>query len=98
MAVFQMMGGTYFISAAQSIFANKLVGHLKVNVPEIDPTTVVGLGATQFRSMLPFTAISGVVLSYMQSLHIVFVLATVLAGVATVVSVAARWEKIQVRM
>src|ERR1700712_4442639 len=98
MAVFQMMGGTYFISAAQSIFANKLIGHLKVNVPEIDPKEVVGLGATQFRDALPSTAIPGVVLSYMQSLHIVFALATALAGVATLVSLLARWEKIQVRL
>jgi hypothetical protein len=93
-----MMGGTYFISAAQAIFTNKLVAHLKVNVPEIDPNVVVGLGATQFRDTLPKTSIPGVVLSYMQSLHIVFALTIALAGVATLVSLLARWEKIQVRI
>jgi hypothetical protein len=93
-----MMGGTYFISAAQSIFANKLVHHLRVNVPQIDPTTVIGLGATQFRGTLPSSAIPGIVLSYMQSLHIVFALATALAGVATIVSLFAKWEKIQARL
>jgi MFS transporter, DHA2 family, glioxin efflux transporter len=93
-----MMGGTYFISAAQSIFGNKLIHHLLVNVPEINPKFVVGLGATQFRDSFPSTVIPGVVLSYMQSLHIVFALATALAGAATVVSLAAKWEKIQVRM
>jgi MFS transporter, DHA2 family, glioxin efflux transporter len=93
-----MMGGTFFISTAESIFSNKLVKHLKVNVPEIDPKIVIGLGATQFRNSLPAAAIPGVVLSYMQSLHTVFILATTLAGVATLVSLIARWEKIKIRI
>ena len=93
-----MMGGTFFVSAADSIFSNKLVTHLKVNVPEIDPKIVIGLGATQFRNSLPATAILGVLLSYMQSLHTVFILATTLAGVATLVSLIARWEKIKIRI
>ena len=93
-----MMGGTFFVSAADSIFSNKLVTHLKVNVPEIDPKIVIGLGATQFRNSLPAAAIPGVVLSYMQSLHTVFILAITLAGVATLVSLIAKWEKIKIRI
>jgi hypothetical protein len=93
-----MMGGTFFISAAESIFSNKLVKHLKVNVPEIDSNIVIGLGVTQFRTFLPAAAIPGVVLSYMQSLHTVFILATTLAGMATLVSLIARWEKIKIRI
>jgi hypothetical protein len=93
-----MMGGTFFISAAESIFSNKLITHLKVNVPEIDPRIVVGLGATQFRNELPAAAVPGVVLSYMQSLHPVFILATTLAGVATLVCVIPKWEKIKIRL
>ncbi|KAK5313081.1 hypothetical protein LTR93_011076 [Exophiala xenobiotica] len=95
---FQMMGGAFFISAAESIFANKLVTHLKVNIPEIDPKIVTALGATRFRDSLPAVAVPGVVLSYMQSLHPVFILATTLAGVATLVSLIARWEKIKIRL
>jgi hypothetical protein len=93
-----MMAGTFFISAAESIFSNKLVQHLKVNVPGIDPQMVIGLGATQFRNSLPKEAIPGVVLSYMQSLHPVFILATTLAGVSILVSLIARWEKIKLRI
>jgi hypothetical protein len=93
-----MMGGTFFVSAAQSIFSNKLVKHLKVNVPEIDPNKVIGLGATNFRNSLPAAAIPGVLLSYMQSLQPVFILATTLAGVATLVTLITRWEKIRLRM
>jgi hypothetical protein len=93
-----MMGGTFFISAAESIFSNKLFNHLKVNVPEIDPKIVIELGATQFRNSLPAAAIPGTILSYMQSLHTLFILATTLAGVATLVSLNARWEKIKIRI
>jgi hypothetical protein len=93
-----MMGGTYFISAAQSIFANKLRQHLQVNVPGLDPTAVIGLGATQFRSVLDPTEIPGVILSYMQSIKIVFAFSIVLAGVATIVSLGAKWSKIHARV
>ena len=92
------MGGTFFISAAESIFANELVKHLKVNVAELDPEMVIGLGATQFRNTLPAAAVPGVVLSYMQSLRTVFILATTLAGMATLVGLIARWEKIKARI
>jgi len=92
------MGGTFFISAAQSIFSNKLVTHLKVNVPEIDPNIVIGLGATQFRDSLPAAAIPGILLSYIQSLHPLFILATTLAGAATLVSLIAKWERITLRL
>lgn len=93
-----MMGGAYFLSAAESIFANKLIHHLQINAPEIDPQVVIGLGATQFRSSLPATALPGILLSYIQSLHPVFALSIALAGFATLVSLIARFEKIQVRM
>ena len=93
-----MIGGTYSISAAESIFANKLIHHLQVNVPDINPMVVIGPGATRFRSALPLTAIPGVVLSYMQSLHIVFAFATALAGFATIISMIAKWRTIHVRI
>ena len=93
-----MMGGTFFISAADSIFSNKLIKHLKINVPEIDPEIVIGIGATQFRNLLPVAATPGILLSYMQSLHTVFILATTLAGVATLVGLIARWEMIKMRI
>jgi hypothetical protein len=92
-----MIGGAYFISAAQAIFGTKLVQHLAVNVPNLDPNVVVGGGATGFRSALPASATPEVVLSYMQSLHIVFALAIALAGMATLASVIPRFEKIKIR-
>lgn len=93
-----MIGGAYFISAAQSIFGNKLVQHLAINVPNLDPKAVVGGGATGFRSALPASATPEIVLSYMQSLHIVFAFAIALAGMATLASVIPRFEKIKIRM
>jgi MFS transporter, DHA2 family, glioxin efflux transporter len=93
-----MMGGAYFISAAQSAFANKLIHYLRVNVPEVDPMAVIATGATQFGSTFPPTATPGILLSYMQSLHVVFAIAIALAGVAAVVSWFAKWQTIHVRM
>ena len=93
-----MMGGAYFISVAQSIFANKLIHYLQANVPEINPMAVIAIGATQFRNSLPASRASGIVLSYMQSLRVVFILAIVLAAMSTIVSGFAKWKKIHVRL
>jgi hypothetical protein len=93
-----MMGGTFFISTAQSIFANKLLYHLRVNVPALDPNAVVGIGATQFRANFPSTAVSGIILSYMQSLHAVFAFAIALAGLSAILGLFAKWRTIHVRL
>jgi hypothetical protein len=95
---FQMMGGTFFVSAAESVFSNKLVKHLAVNVPSIDPQVIVNLGATGFRQALPASVIPGILQSYEESLHPVFIMATVLSGVATIVALAGKWEKITLRL
>jgi hypothetical protein len=97
-AVFQMIGGTFFISTAQSIFANELIHHLRINVPAVDPTAVFGIGATQFRGSLPSTATLGIVQSYMQSLHSVFAFAIALAGLSAILSLFAKWRTIHVRL
>jgi hypothetical protein len=93
-----MMGGAYSISAAQSIFTDKLIHYLQLNVPDIDPMAVIGPGATQFRSTMPSAAISGIVLSYMRSLHIVFAFAIALAGISTIVGIFAKWKTIHIRL
>ncbi|KUJ12181.1 MFS general substrate transporter [Mollisia scopiformis] len=88
----------YTAISLYAIFSNKLVQHLQVNVPDIDPKIVIGLGVTQFRNSLPAAALPGVLLSYIQSLHADFILATVLVAVATLVSLIAKWEKIKLRI
>lgn len=95
---FQMMGGTFFVSAAQSIFSNKLIQHLAVNLPDMNPDMIVGLGATGFRAVLPESAIPAVLKSYEQSLHPVFIFATVLAGLGTLIACAGKFEKIKLRL
>lgn len=39
-------GGTFFVSAAQSAFVNKMLNTLPSTAPGVDPTTVIATGAT----------------------------------------------------
>ncbi|KIM96947.1 hypothetical protein OIDMADRAFT_131347 [Oidiodendron maius Zn] len=95
---FQLVGGAFFISAAQSIFANRLIHYLQLNIPEINPFVVVSIGATQFRESLPASNIPGIVLSYSQSLQDLFILVIVLTGLSTIASGLAPLEKIKIRL
>lgn len=49
---FQTLGGTIFVSAAQSIFQNKFILYLK-DIPGLDVEQVVSHGISSFRGVVP---------------------------------------------
>lgn len=49
---FQTLGGTIFVSAAQSIFQNKFILHLK-DIPGLDVESVISHGISSFRGVVP---------------------------------------------
>ncbi|KAF2759312.1 MFS general substrate transporter [Pseudovirgaria hyperparasitica] len=90
MAVFfQTLAGAAFIQTAQALFQNELITSLPANVPGIDPLRVVSTGATELRNVFPPNEIVGIVASYLQGLKDAYILAVALAGVATVIAIAA---------
>src|SRR5437764_7259817 len=93
--VFQTIGGAYFISAAQSIFANLLLGNLPTAAPGVRPAAVVKAGAAKLHDVFPADPISGILHSYMHGLRVAFALCIALSGAAVVVSVFAEWRNIK---
>ena len=51
-AFFQTLGGALFVSVAQTVFQNGLIRGVNKFVPELDPTTLLRVGATEIRSTL----------------------------------------------
>lgn len=83
-------------SAAQAIFQNKLLETLAVKDPRINPSTVLGVGASNieqtFRNDLP--AIDA---SYMEGLHMAFAFTITLGSTSTLVTAAQPWFRLQAR-
>jgi MFS family permease len=91
---FQSIGGSFFVSAGQSSFANTLVGTLATNAPGVDPAIVVATGATNIRTAFPAEDVMGILLSYLAGLHVVFAIAITLAGLSLVSAFFAPWTRI----
>jgi hypothetical protein len=76
-------------------FQNKLLETLAVKDPQINPSTVLGVGPSNiqqtFRKDLP--AIDA---SYMEGLHMAFAFAIALGGASILVAAAQPWFRLQV--
>lgn len=83
------------VSSAQAGFANTLVKQLAVYAPDVVPSAVIAAGATGLRETFTEQQLVGIVASYMDGLKVVFVIILVLAGCATVASVAMPWTSIK---
>lgn len=92
---FQILGGAFFVSAAQSAFANKLVTSLAATAPTLDPRLVLGVGATDLRRAFPPEQIPGILAAYMDGLKVAYALVVALVGLSFIFALMPRWEKLQ---
>lgn len=78
--VMNSISGGYFVTAAQSLFANRLLSSLASLAPTISPGLVISTGATELRGVFTGSDLSAVLASYMVGIKDVF--AWSLAGAA----------------
>lgn len=91
---FQFLAGTVWVQAAEAVFDNYLVTGLAKHAPELSSQMVVNAGAMGLRDMFDAEQLSQVLQAYMEGLKAQFVLDTVLAGVATVISLGLGFRKL----
>jgi hypothetical protein len=89
------IGSSFFISAAQCGFNNKLVEHFVENLPELNPGLALSTGATQIRTAFTPEHVPIVIEGYIAGLQTVFAIATAAFGFATVVGVLGSWERLR---
>jgi hypothetical protein len=90
--VCQATGGAFIIAAAQAIFQNQLVHALHRFAPDIDPLSVLSLGATDNAlASLPPSVLPGIVHGYVVALKYVFALGIPISGIAFFVAFLQPW-------
>ncbi|KAI1372719.1 MFS general substrate transporter [Hypoxylon crocopeplum] len=94
---FQILGGAFSVSAAQSAFVNRLITSLPITAPGVDPLLVVASGATELRDNFPSDQISGIILAYMDGIKASFAVAVGMAGMAFLTSFLCPWNKLNPR-
>jgi MFS transporter, DHA2 family, glioxin efflux transporter len=92
--VFQMIGGSFFVSAAQSAFNNRLITVLASTAPEINPARVLGTGATQIRSAFTAEQVPLVVDAYMSGLKSVFAITIAGFGISAFIGFLGSWKRL----
>lgn len=92
-----MIGGSFFVSAAQAAFNNRLIATLASTAPEIDPATVLGTGATQIRLAFTAAQVPFLVDAYMSGLKVVFAIAIAAFGVSILVGCCGSWKKLHAK-
>ncbi|EJU00959.1 hypothetical protein DACRYDRAFT_33669, partial [Dacryopinax primogenitus] len=92
---FQTIGGAFFISAAQAIFANRLLAVLPSSAPSIDPALVLAIRASELRNVFPQEVLPGILRVYMDGLKAAFAFAIPLLGLAALLSIFVEWKSVK---
>ena len=92
---FQTMGGAIWISAAQSIFTNKLISGVASNAPGVNTGLVLATGATDLRHVFSGADLDGIVEAYMEGLRGGYGICIACTALAVFVSFAPRWESLK---
>ncbi|KAI4234992.1 MAG: hypothetical protein LQ349_003444 [Xanthoria aureola] len=91
----QNFGAAVFISLGQTVFENGLLPALRDLAPELDARQVVGLGATNFRSVVPEDSVPHVVAAYNRALTRNFYLSVGTSCAAFILAWGLGWENLK---
>ncbi|KAH8900467.1 efflux pump antibiotic resistance protein [Thozetella sp. PMI_491] len=93
--LFQNLGGSFTMAAAQSAFVNTLISDLASTAPGINPAEVIATGASQIRAVFPPDQVTGIVLAYMGGLKVVFAFSIALTGMAFAIGLFTDRKRLQ---
>ncbi|PTB67607.1 MFS general substrate transporter [Trichoderma citrinoviride] len=91
---FQGLGGAFLVSGSQSAFINTMVRNVLQHAPQVSEATLVLTGATEIRNKFPVDQQPFVIDGYMAGLRVVFAMCVACTGVATLIGLGMRWQKL----
>lgn len=89
------LGGALFISVGQNLFTNQLVTNLVADVPNIDPSIVLKVGATNLRHAVDPSNLSGVLTAYNGALIQAFRVSLAMACFSVIGALGMEWKSVK---
>ena len=89
------MGGAIFVSAGQAAFSNQIISSLREHVPQVNPFSVIVIGATELRTVFRGPELAGVIDAFMDGIQVSFVVAIALAGLAVGAGFVVPWVSVK---
>lgn len=71
---------------------------MPITAPGVDPSVVVATGVTELRTVFVGNQITGVLLAYMEGIRAAFVVGIAMAGMAFLISLLSKWNRIHVQL
>ncbi|KAF2474665.1 MFS general substrate transporter [Lindgomyces ingoldianus] len=91
----QTLGGALFISVGQNVFTNTLIKNLRSVVPDLNPSLVLTVGATELKNAIPQQFLHGVLTAYNRTLTQTFYV-SVATGVASILgAIFVEWKSMK---
>lgn len=91
----QTIGGSFWVSAAQAAFVNRMLKKLPETAPNVDPRLVVATGATDLSRVFSPEELPGILEAYMAGLKVAFILCIALGAVSVVASFFPKWVSLK---
>jgi hypothetical protein len=91
----QTLGGALFISVGQNIFTNQLIKHLRAVVPDLSPTFILQIGATEIKHAIKPQYLDAVLEAYNTTLSETFYVAVATGAISILGAVFVEWKSIK---
>lgn len=88
------ISGAYFVTAAQSVFANQLLKTLSATAPQINPMTVLATGASEIQHVFEGQELIAVLDAYMVGIKDVFAFSLAGAAFSVVIAMVIPFKKL----
>ncbi|KAL1595710.1 MFS sugar transporter [Paraconiothyrium brasiliense] len=91
----QTLGGALFISVGQNVFTNQLVKNLQSVVPDLNPSIVLAVGATELKNQIEEKFLSGVLTAYNAALTQTFYVSVATASMSIFGAAFVEWKSMK---
>ncbi|KAH9239381.1 hypothetical protein K456DRAFT_1937512 [Colletotrichum gloeosporioides 23] len=93
--LFQLLGGSFSVSAAQSVFGNLLLRRLSRTAPQIPPAYILTTGVSDLRRAFTTEELPLILDGYTEGIQGAFAVATAMMAASVIAALLPKWEKLR---
>ena len=94
--LFQQLGPVLFIAVSQSVILNQLLPRMLAINPDLTAMDIIRAGITGLKTLVSETQLPNVLLSYANSLDLVFKVTAALSTIAFIMALGVEWKNIKI--
>ncbi|EEP82982.1 conserved hypothetical protein [Uncinocarpus reesii 1704] len=91
----QTFGGALFVSVGQNVFVNRLMNGIREAAPEIDPSIVLRVGATQLKAQVPPDLLDNIQSAYNIALTNTWYVSVAMSSLGIIGALGLEWKSVK---